>query len=137
MSDMLELNTRVELFTENRLVFRNGLPRISKNGSTNVVGVFDCMSSRCRGWQSGKICVVVRVQAPGLFQPIVYSQKCKRCKRSVLPILDEDIFIERVAYRAQRLLNMVVAQPYEGGGKTTPPHDADKCTACLKGIQHT
>ena len=105
------------------------------NGVTNVVGTLQCPIG-CKNWRSGKICVVVRVQQPDKFHPIVCTQMCRKCKRNGVLDLDGDTYIERVSYRAMRLLGRVVAQPSEGYEKKTAPHDKEKCAACRAGIIH-
>jgi len=133
---MLDMLNSLEVSTG--LVLINNLPRESKNGATNVVGIFKCQ--RCRKtWRSGKICVVVRVRAPDQFHPLVYSQKCNRCGRNGIADLDRNVFIARVGYLAMRLLGRDVAAPFEGPRKKkkSTPHEKVRCSACIANIAHT
>lgn len=102
--------------------------------STFVMGSFSCKNKMCKkhGWSSGKVSIVIQGYAGNGYSATVYSQRCKRCNHLGTFALDEESYVERVAYRLKKWAGVPVAQPFfDGIGG--PPHETDFCEGCKRG----
>ncbi|KAK3347153.1 zinc-binding domain-containing protein [Lasiosphaeria hispida] len=102
---------------------------------TFIVGRFSCPNQSCRkaGWTTGKVCIHITSYANSGYRAIVWSQRCKLCDTMGILALDEQSYIDRVAFRLKKWAGLVVpAVPYVKRG--TPPHLSDFCEACIAGF---
>ncbi|KAI1414348.1 zinc-binding domain-containing protein [Hypoxylon sp. FL1857] len=107
----------------------------SKIYTTHVMGKFKCKNGGCsnNGWGSKKVAIRI-VGYPGNgYNATVYSQRCRSCNKFGAFTLDEDSYVERVAYRLKKWAGVdMEIQPYtrnEG-----PPHKRALCEGCRLGI---
>ena len=84
-------------------------------------------------WRSGKVSIVIRRYQDGSYNAEVFNQRCKACNKLGILDLDQQTYIERVAYRLLKWAEVAVERPrYDS--KETPPHRADLCEGCKRGI---
>jgi hypothetical protein len=83
---------------------------------TNIMGHFTCRNPSCHAvWASKK-----------------YYQACKRCGTTSQPILDEESYVERVAYRLKKWAGVQMEiPPFKGVSKG--PHLDELCEGCKDG----
>lgn len=108
---------------------------VSNEYSTFVTGVFLCHNRACSepSWRSGKVSIVIRRYQDGSYNAEVFNQRCKACNKLGILDLDQQTYIERVAYRLLKWAEVAVERPrYDS--KETPPHRADLCEGCKRGI---
>lgn len=101
---------------------------------TNIMGKFTCNNQNCKtdGWSSKKIAITIRMYSGNRYNARVYSQHCKACNSCSRPSLDEESYVERVAYRIKKWKGVSVARPhYSGDAKGE--HESDLCEGCKAG----
>lgn len=110
---------------------------------TFVMGRFDCRNRKCPqdGWSSKKIAISIQRFPNFGYNAIVYKQRCKVCDKLGTLRLNENSYIERVAYRLKRWAGVpmedsvnplsVLMQPQVG-----PPHMSEFCEGCKAGRCH-
>lgn len=71
---------------------------------THVMGRFICQNHTCikRFWDSWKVSIEIRGYNDNGYSAIVYNQRCKCCNWLGTFELDEQSYIERVAYRLKK-----------------------------------
>ncbi|KAJ4289453.1 hypothetical protein N0V88_006934 [Collariella sp. IMI 366227] len=93
---------------------------------TNVMGGFDCRNPGClrTGWSSKKIAILIRRFPDNGYNAEVFKQRCKSCKELGALRLDENAYVERVAYRLKKWAGISVeTPPYNGVGTSKAPHE--------------
>lgn len=101
---------------------------------TNVMGKFTCENKRCRKsqWSSQVVAVWIRGYPHNGYNAIVYNQRCKSCDRLGRFKLDEESYVERIAYRLKRWAGVRVEQP-PFSGQSRGPHESKHCEGCKAG----
>ncbi|KAF2761643.1 hypothetical protein EJ05DRAFT_472616 [Pseudovirgaria hyperparasitica] len=106
-----------------------------KNFATYVRGGFRCQNQSCRSscWGSGMIAISIRGYAGDGYNAMVFGQRCKFCNYLGIFSLDEQSYIDRVAYRLMKWAGVPMEQPVFQH-RTTLPHMNDLCEACRLGV---
>ncbi|KAF2744791.1 hypothetical protein M011DRAFT_470102 [Sporormia fimetaria CBS 119925] len=101
---------------------------------TNIMGNFTCPNSKCKktGWGSKKVAIRIRSYSGNGYNAVVYNQRCQSCKTLGRLAIDEESYVERVAYRLKKWAGVHVQRP-EYGGSGGPPHMRDLCEGCKSG----
>ncbi|KAF1850817.1 uncharacterized protein K460DRAFT_271884 [Cucurbitaria berberidis CBS 394.84] len=116
----------------------NGKPsdRNSNNEySTHVMGKFICNNKACPtgGWGSKKVAILIRGYPGNGYNAEVFNQRCKSCNRPGSMKLDEDSYVDRVAYRLKKWAGIPMEkQHYER--KISLPHEEMFCEGCKRGL---
>lgn len=101
--------------------------------STNVMGRFTCNNGCPRStWTSKKVAIVIRGYAENGYSAIVFNQRCKSCEQLGRFTLDQQSYIERIAYRLKKWAGVEVELPYYEGTEG-PPHVQELCEGCKRG----
>lgn len=109
--------------------------RSQEEYSTFVMGTFACKNEACKKkeWSSGKVTIVIKGYAQNGYSATVYNQRCKACNHLGTFELDEQSYVDRVAYRLKRWAGVMVAQP-DYDRKEMPPHESRFCEGCKQGV---
>jgi hypothetical protein len=101
---------------------------------TNVMGKFVCNNNACRkkGWNSMKVSIEIRGYDGNGYNAIVYNQRCNSCNRLGTFELDEQSYIDRVAYRLKKWAGVKTEAPFFNGISTSP-HKQAYCEGCKRG----
>ena len=101
---------------------------------TNVMGKFSCENKRCRKsqWSSQVVAVWIKGYPHNGYNAIVYNQRCKSCDRLGSFKLDEQSYVERIAYRLKRWAGVRVELP-PFSGQSRGPHESKHCEGCKAG----
>jgi hypothetical protein len=112
---------------------RDNFHDANKLYSTNVMGDFTCNNHpRALIWPSKRVAIVIRGYPGNEYNAVVYSQRCKLCDELGVLDLDENSYVERIAYRLKRWAGVPVEiPPYDE--KTSRPHKSDLCEGCKAG----
>ncbi|KAL2130338.1 hypothetical protein VTI74DRAFT_6589 [Chaetomium olivicolor] len=107
--------------------------------STHVMGRFECRDPKCskHRWSSRKIGITIRRFPGNGYNAVVYKQRCKLCEKLGVLRLDENSYVERVAYRLKKWAGIRMDQPEFNGQKHGPPHESHLCEACKRGVYGT
>ena len=99
--------------------------------TTCVMGKFICNNNRCRkkGWSSKLVAIWIRRYPRSGYNAIVYNQHCKSCDRLGIFRLNEESYVDRIAYRLKRWAGVAVEKP-PFREKTRVPHKSDLCEGC-------
>lgn len=101
-----------------------------KEWDTNIMGRFACHNQKCssEGWSSKIIATTIRMYDDNRYNARVYFQRCKSCKRSSKPILD-DSYVERVVYWLKKWNGVHVEKPEYTLREELDrrPHQSDLC----------
>ena len=102
--------------------------------STHVMGKFVCGNGDCprHGWSSKKVAILIKGYSKNGYSATVFNQRCQSCKTLGILELDEDSYIERVAYRIKKWAGVRVDEPYFAG-KKGPAHKPELCEGCRQG----
>jgi hypothetical protein len=101
---------------------------------TNVMGNFTCENKRCRKsqWSSKVVAVWIKGYPRSGYNAMVYNQRCKSCDRLGSLKLDEESYVERIAYRLKKWAGVTVEmRPFSGTSKG--PHEIEHCEGCKAG----
>ncbi|KAH3996958.1 hypothetical protein HBH98_000890 [Parastagonospora nodorum] len=115
--------------------FNKGLKaRADKDYDTNVTGKFTCDNNGCRknGWSSGVVATRIRGYPGSGYKAIVYNQRCKSCDQLGSLKMDEESYVERIAYRLKKWAGVPV-EPPPFSGQSRGPHDEERCEGCRAG----
>jgi hypothetical protein len=101
---------------------------------THVMGRFICNNNVCKKqlWVSRKVPIEIRGYEGNGYSAVVYNQRCKSCKELGTFVLDDESYIDRVAYRLKKWAGVRVVPPYYGRTKG-PPHEREFCEGCKRG----
>ncbi|KAK4233423.1 zinc-binding domain-containing protein [Achaetomium macrosporum] len=102
--------------------------------STNIMGKFRCHNQACpkAGWASKRVAIVIRRYTRNGYNATVFNQRCKSCERLGDLTIDENSYVERVAYRLKKWAGIPVAAVYTGL-KKGPEHEKELCEGCKRG----
>ncbi|KAL2181087.1 zinc-binding domain-containing protein [Thermothelomyces heterothallicus CBS 202.75] len=103
--------------------------------STFVMGRFDCRNQKCpqRGWSSKKIAICIRRFPNSGYNATIYKQRCKSCDRLGVLRLNDNSYVERVAYRLKKWAGVPMEMPLYRGILGGPPHMFELCEGCKAG----
>ncbi|KAF2242405.1 hypothetical protein BU26DRAFT_524525 [Trematosphaeria pertusa] len=102
---------------------------------TNVMGKFKCNNNACSkaGWTSKKVAILIRGYPRNGYNAVVFNQRCKSCNRLGTLILDEQSYVDRVAYRLKKWAGVYMErQSYDR--KKGLPHESELCEGCKRGV---
>jgi hypothetical protein len=101
---------------------------------TCVMGKFICDNNRCRknGWSSKLVAIWIRRYPRSGYNAIVYNQHCKSCGRLGIFKLDEESYVDRIAYRLKKWAGVPVEKP-PFHIKIHVRHESDLCEGCKVG----
>lgn len=103
---------------------------------THIMGRFQCLNPECDsdGWSSKKVTITIRLyEGDGEYNARVYHQRCLTCNRLSRPILDEDSYVDRVAYRLRKWSGIDMDIPVYTSGDSNGPHQKRFCEGCMAG----
>jgi hypothetical protein len=102
--------------------------------TTCVMGKFTCDNKACRknGWSSKVVATRIQGYERNGYNAIVFNQRCKSCDRLGSFRLDEESYIERIAYRLKKWAGVFV-EPPPFTHKGVLPHEQDLCEGCKVG----
>lgn len=102
---------------------------------THVMGKFKCTNNACSkvGWGSKMVAILIRGYAGNGYHAEVFNQRCKSCNQLGTLTLDEESYVDRVAYRIQKWAGIRTEQPHHSS-KAGPPHKSDLCEGCKRGV---
>ncbi|RYN41688.1 hypothetical protein AA0114_g10647 [Alternaria tenuissima] len=102
---------------------------------TNIVGTFKCVNNRCKkkGWSSGVVATWIYGYSRNGYNAIVYNQRCKACDCLGSLKMDEETYVERVAYRLKKWAGVKMERPFFGHKILHGPHDSERCEGCKVG----
>lgn len=111
--------------------------RIKNEYTSYVMGKFKCVNGACTtdGWGSKKVTILIRGYDGNGYDATVFNQRCRGCRQLGRLTLDEQSYVERVAYRIQKWAGVhVERQPF--ASTKGLPHKRDLCEGCKRGICH-
>ena len=102
--------------------------------STNVMGKFKCNNNSCsnRGWASKKVAILIRGYPKNGYDAVIFNQRCQSCNRLGAFTLDENSYVERIAYRLKKWAG-VWMEEQRYSEKVGPPHKRELCEGCKGG----
>jgi hypothetical protein len=102
---------------------------------TNIVGTFKCVNNRCKkkGWSSGVVAIWIYGYSRNGYNAIVYNQRCKACDWLGSLKMDEESYVERIAYRLKKWAGVRMERPFFGHKILRGPHDSERCEGCKVG----
>jgi hypothetical protein len=103
--------------------------------ATHVMGEFKCSNDACfdNGWVSKKVAILIRGYLQNEYNALVFSQRCKSCNELGALKMDDESYVERVAYRLKKWAGVEVERPYFGA-KNGLPHKSELCEGCKRGV---
>lgn len=101
---------------------------------THIMGVYICSNSTCRRqlWVSKMVPIEIRGYDGDGYSAIVYNERCMSCNRLGTFVLDENSYVERVAYRIKKWAGVVMGLPFYER-RTGSPHKQEFCEGCRRG----
>lgn len=102
--------------------------------ATNITGRFKCANKACstRGWSSRTVAIVIRGYPRSAYNAEVFNQRCKSCNELGDMTINEETYVERVAYRLKKWAGVEMELP-DYNGKDGPPHEQSLCEGCKRG----
>ncbi|KAI0570506.1 zf-3CxxC domain-containing protein [Pyrenophora tritici-repentis] len=90
--------------------------------STHVMGTFVCNNSTCanHGWASKKVAILIRGYPRNGYNAVVFNQRCKSCNKLGTLKMDEESYVDRVAYRLKKWAGVRMEKPSFGRKKGLP-----------------
>jgi len=103
--------------------------------STHVMGKFKCDNNACStvGWGSKKVAILIRGYPRNGYNAVVYNQHCESCNELGTFTLDEESYVDRVAYRLKKWAGIPMEQRYYAS-KAGLPHKRNLCEGCKRGV---
>jgi hypothetical protein len=103
--------------------------------STNVMGTFKCTNITCsnEGWGSKKVAILISGYPKGCYNAVVFNQRCKSCEMLGNLTLDEESYVDRVAYRLKKWAGITMERSYVNS-EQGPPHESTLCEGCKRGV---
>ncbi|KAK0729443.1 zinc-binding domain-containing protein [Lasiosphaeris hirsuta] len=116
--------------------FLKGKQRSIDDYPTFIMGIFTCENGKCsqRGWESKKICTVIRKYPNNGYNAQVFNQACVSCGELGRMHINVDSYIERVAYRLKKWAGIAVDRPPRAGSLDRSPHKSGLCEGCKRKI---
>ncbi|KAK0749585.1 zinc-binding domain-containing protein [Schizothecium vesticola] len=105
---------------------------IIKSCNTNIMGRFACQNPKCSspGWGSKKIAIQIRGFRNNTYDAVVFKQRCRTCQYLGTMHIDDNSYIERVAYRLKKWAGVPVETPEYNAVVGKPPHESSLCEGC-------
>ena len=102
--------------------------------STNVMGKFTCNNDDCskKGWGSKMVAILIKGYPGNGYNAVVFNQRCASCNRLGTMTLDNNSYIERVAYRLKKWAGVPTEEQHYVGKKSLP-HKFELCEGCKQG----
>ena len=102
---------------------------------TSVMGRFECSNNGCstNGWTSKRVAILIRGYPRNGYNAVIYNQRCRSCNWLGILKLNEQSYVDRVAYWLKRWAGVAVERP-DHKKKKTPPHERSLCEGCKSGI---
>ncbi|KAF1956998.1 hypothetical protein CC80DRAFT_394983, partial [Byssothecium circinans] len=103
--------------------------------STHVMGKFRCNNQACStgGWGSKKVAILIRRYPKNGYNAVVFNQRCRSCNRLGTLTLDEESYVDRVAYRLKKWAGVPMEQQ-QYTRKEGLPHESSLCEGCKRGV---
>ena len=103
--------------------------------NTHVMGRFGCRNETCptNGWSSKKVAIMIRGYAEDGYNAVVFNQRCKGCNGLGTLVLDEQSYVDRVAYRIQKWAGIPLERQHHAP-KGGTPHETEFCEGCKRGV---
>lgn len=100
---------------------------------TSIMGRFRCRNRECakRGWGSKHVGIFIRQYRNHRYNAVVYHQHCQDCDKLGEFFIDEDSYVDRVAYRLKVWAGLSPERPPYNEGQTKDPHVEELCEGCL------
>lgn len=107
---------------------------ISNEHNTHIMGRFRCNTAGCSNgsWGSKKIAIVIRGYPENGYNAVVFNQRCESCNSLGTMTLDEESYVERIAYRLRVWAGVRVERP-PFNKRRGPPHIPELCEGCIQG----
>ncbi|KAK4194030.1 zinc-binding domain-containing protein, partial [Triangularia verruculosa] len=105
---------------------------VIKDYSTSIMGRFACRNPKCSstGWGSKKIAIQIRGFRDNTYDAVVFKQRCRTCQHLGI---NENSYIERVAYRLKKWTGVPMETPEYNAVERGPPHESSLCEGCKAG----
>lgn len=103
---------------------------------TNIIGRFVCNNSSCgnKVWTSKIVGIAIRrfmdERQRMSYNATVFNQRCRACNSLGTFTVDQDSYVERVAYRLRKWAG-VPQKPAVYSKFKTPPHKEELCEGCM------
>jgi hypothetical protein len=109
--------------------------RFQNEVDTNIVGAFRCVNKQCGkdGWSSGLVAIWIRGYTRNGYNAIVFNQRCKSCDWLGCFKMDEQSYVERIAYRLKKWAGVRDEEPNFIGKLLRGPHEREHCEGCKVG----
>ncbi|KAK8136006.1 hypothetical protein PG984_003946 [Apiospora sp. TS-2023a] len=110
-----------------------------ENYETYIMGKFTCNNDRCTkdAWSSKKVTIIIRRFADGGqglgYNASVFNQRCKSCNTLGTFSINQNSYVERVAYRLRSWAGVEQERAPYNHTETSRPHREDLCEGCRKG----
>ncbi|KAI1664631.1 zf-3CxxC domain containing protein [Pyrenophora tritici-repentis] len=103
--------------------------------STHVMGTFVCNNRTCSnsGWASKKVAILIRGYPKNEYNAVVFNQRCRSCNKLGTLKMDEESYVDRVAYRLKKWAG-VQLETRSSGPKKGLPHES-KLYAASSGLK--
>ncbi|KAI0098995.1 zinc-binding domain-containing protein [Hypoxylon sp. NC0597] len=103
--------------------------------STHVMGKFKCNNDDCskRSWGSKKVAILIRGYPGNGYNAVVFNQRCQSCNQLGTLTLDENSYVERVAYRLKKWAGVPIEKQHYDQKVKGPPHKSELCEGCNQG----
>ncbi|KAH8782654.1 zinc-binding domain-containing protein [Diaporthe sp. PMI_573] len=85
-----------------------------------------------RGWRSKKVSILIRGYPRNGYNAVIFNQCCESCNGLGTLTLDENSYVERVAYWLKKWAGVRLEQQHYNG-KVGPPHKRELCEGCKRG----
>jgi hypothetical protein len=101
---------------------------------THVMGIFICANTYCKTqlWVSKKVSIEMREYDDNGYCAIVYNERCMSCNGLGTFVLDQDSYVDRVAYRLKKWAGVVMPLPYYNPDRRGE-HARAFCEGCKRG----
>ncbi|KXJ91876.1 zinc-binding domain-domain-containing protein [Microdochium bolleyi] len=141
ISTFPELHDRICAAVSDDSVYPRWVERDSDNTrdhneeySTNIMGTFRCANKSCSSerWGSKMVSIVIRGYVDDGYHAEVFNQRCRACNQLGVFSLNEQSYIDRVAYRIKKWAGVEVERPPYNAGEG-PPHQSELCEGCKRG----
>lgn len=109
--------------------------KVIKDYITSIMGRFQCRNHKCStpSWGSKKIAIQIREFAGNTYDAVVYKQRCRTCGNLGAMRIDEESYVERVAYRLQKWAGVPMETPEYNEWEEGPSHESPLCEGCKVG----
>ena len=131
-----EVSQRLEVKGLSVAFYEEGQPEDSiRDYDTNITGVFTCPKQSCRNerWESGIVAISIQLFKDGLYNALVWHQRCQNCKSIGKLELNVQAYTDRVAYRLGKWLGLKAPFPPFSPYVDTSPHKEELCEGCKNG----